>query len=188
MNMLLVHSGPPQDNESGFLDDTFTDNEDIQANHARADMGGSSSPPQKLSKQKTRAKSTEAKARKWSTPMELFYGVKPYYCVLYCFGSLGYFCCTIKSSGKGKSKFSSKSHIRIALGRSDYTNRMMFWDPTTSSFSISANFRLDPNRGLGDPFPGIHYDGAISPSVISGNTPPREPFPPRVPCICNGGR
>jgi hypothetical protein len=121
MNMLPVRSGPAQDDESGFLVDTSTDDEDIQANLARADSGGSSSPPQKPSKRKTRAKSAKAKAQKWSTPMELFYGVKPDYRVLYRFGSVGYFRRTIESSGKGKSKFSSKSHIGIALGRSDYT-------------------------------------------------------------------
>jgi hypothetical protein len=90
---------------------------------------------------------------------------------------------TIESSGKEKSKFSSKSHIGIALGRSDYTNGMMFWDPTTSRFSASADFHLDPDRGLGDLFPGIHYDGGMSPSVVSGDTAPWEPFPPGCPAF-----
>jgi hypothetical protein len=48
-------------------------------------------------------------------------------------------------------------------------NGMMFWDPTTSRFSISADFPLDPDRGLGDPFPGIHYEGGMALSILSGD-------------------
>ena len=54
----------------------------------------------------------------------------------------------------------------------------MFWDPTTSSCSVSAAFQLDPGRGLSDPFPGIMYDGGMTLSLLSGTTPPQEPFPP----------
>jgi hypothetical protein len=57
----------------------------------------------------------------------------------------------------------------------------MFWDPTTSCFLVSANFRLDPDHVLGDPFPGIQYNSRMSPSVISGDTAPRKPFPPGSP-------
>jgi hypothetical protein len=178
MNMLPVKAGPVTDDGLEFSGDPDDDpNPLIQANLASTTPHGGS-PPLPNKPRRTRAKTAEAKARQWSTPMELFYGVKPDYRVLFRFGSIGYFRRTTESSGKDKSKFSSKSHIGIALGRSDYTNGMMFWDPTTSRFSVSSDFRLDPDRGLGDPFPGIHYDGGMSPSVVSGDTPPKEPFPP----------
>ena len=179
MNMLPVRSGPASDEEMGFLDHPLEEVEEdhatVQANLATTAPSTRPRPPKK---KRTRSKNAEAKARQWSTPLELYYGIKPDYRVLFRFGSIGYFRRTIESSGKAKSKFSSKSHFGIALGRSDYTNGMMFWDPSTSCFSVSADYRLDPDRGLGDPFPGIYYDGGMAPSLISGSSPPKEPFPP----------
>jgi hypothetical protein len=182
MNMLPVKSGPATDDAMEFQGDPEPDiNQPVSANLASSPSSITPPPPRSGKPRKTRAKTAEGKARQWSTPMELFYGVKPDYRVLFRFGSIGYFRRTTESSGKEKSKFSSKSHTGIALGRSDYTNGMMFWDPTTSSFSVLADFRLDPDRGLGDPFPGIHYDGGMAPSLISGDTAPREPYPPGSP-------
>jgi hypothetical protein len=179
--MLPIKSGPATDDNMEFLVDEEPppDGATVHANLVTSDP--TSSKPTTSKPRRSRSQSAAAKARKWSTPMELFYGVKPDYCVLFRFGLVGYFRRTTESSGKAKSKFSSKSHIRIALGHSDYTNGMMFWDPTTSCFSVSAGYWLDPDRGLGDPFPGIHYDGGMSPSLISGDTAPREPFPPGSP-------
>jgi hypothetical protein len=74
---------------------------------------------------------------------------------------------TIKSTGQKKTKISSQSHTGIALGRGNYTNRMMFWDPSTSRFSVSTHYTLDPDRILLDLFP-----------ELSGTTPPKEPHPP----------
>jgi hypothetical protein len=77
------------------------------------------------------------------------------------FGSVGYFPRTIKSTGAKKSKFSDQSHTGIALGCSDYTNGMMFWDLTTSrSFSVSPDYSLDPTKSLANPFPELHYEVA----------------------------
>ena len=183
MNMLPVKSGPSLDDASEFqaFPSDLEDGEILsRGNLVRSSPSTGPSSPKK---RRTRAKTAEAKARQWSTPMELYYGVRPDYRVLFKFGSIGYFRRTTESSGKSKSKFSSKSHFGIALGRSDYTNGMMFWDPTTSSFSVSADFRLDPDRGLGDPFPGIAYDGGMTPSLISGSSPPKEPFPPGCPAF-----
>jgi hypothetical protein len=78
--------------------------------------------------------------------MELFHGVRPGYRILYKFGTVGFFRRTIKGTGQKKSKYSSQSHMGIALGRSDYTNGMMFWDPATSRFSVLADYSLDPDR------------------------------------------
>jgi hypothetical protein len=110
--------------------------------------------------------------------MELFYGVRPDYRVLYKFGTVCFFRRTIESTGQNKTKFSSQSHTGIALGRSDYTNGMMFWDPSTSRFSVSTDYTLDRDRSLLDPFPELHYNGGFTPSLISGTTPPKEPHPP----------
>jgi hypothetical protein len=52
------------------------------------------------------------------------YGAHPDYLVLFNCGSIGYFRCTIKSTGQKRS-----TSCGIALGHSDYTNGMMFWDP-----------------------------------------------------------
>ncbi len=55
---------------------------------------------------------------------------------------------------------------------------MMFWDPTTSRFSVSADYKLDDDRQLSAPFPELHYDGGFTPSLLSGTEPPKEAFPP----------
>jgi hypothetical protein len=183
MNILPVKSGPATDDGMEFQADL---DPPLEPGTIHANLVSSSEVPQKQTSssgktRRSRAKTAEAKARQWSTPMELFYGVRPDYRILFRFGSVGYFRRTTETSGKEKSKFSSKSHIGIALGRSDYTNGMMFWDPTTSCFSVSSDFRLDPDRGLGDPFPGIHYDGGMGPSLVSGDKAPKEPFPPGCP-------
>jgi hypothetical protein len=57
------------------------------------------------------------------------------------------------------------------------TNGMMFWDPTTSRFSVSPNYNLDPTKSLADSFPELHYDSGFTPALISGDQPPKEPFP-----------
>jgi hypothetical protein len=61
--------------------------------------------------------------------------------VLYKFGSVGYFRETIKSKDGLKNwKFSHQSSTRIALGCSDYTNGMKFWDPTMFRLLVSADY------------------------------------------------
>jgi hypothetical protein len=54
----------------------------------------------------------------------------------------------------------------------------MFWDPTTSRFSVSPDYSLDPTKSLADTFPELHYDGGSTPALVSGDEPPKEPFPP----------
>jgi hypothetical protein len=66
----------------------------------------------------------------------------------------------------------------MVVGRSNYTNGMMFWDPTTSRFTVSAGYSLDPDRILANFFPELNYDGGFTPSLLSGTMPPKEPHPP----------
>jgi hypothetical protein len=54
----------------------------------------------------------------------------------------------------------------------------MSWDPTTSRFSVSPGYSLDPTKSLADPFPELHFDGGFTPALVSGDQPPKEPFPP----------
>jgi hypothetical protein len=56
---------------------------------------------------------------------------------------------------------------------------MIFWDPTTSRFSVSPGYNLDPTQLLADPFTELHYDGGFTPALLFGDQqPPKEPFPP----------
>jgi hypothetical protein len=193
MNMLPVKAGLCTDNEGEFKD--LTDDNAPTANRTYTSpflgfgnlaqvnptVSPTPTPPwptKKKKKKKSNRKSVEERAAQLSTPMELYYGVCPVYRVLYKFGTVGFFRCTIENTGQKKTKFSSQSHTGIALGRSGYTNGMMFWDPSTSRFSVSADYTLDPDRSLSDPFPELHYDGGFTPSLISGTTPPKEPHPP----------
>jgi hypothetical protein len=93
MNMLPVKSGPATDGNMEFLDgpkDLPPDGATVQAN-----LVTTNKPLTTTMTSKPRcscSQSAAAKAPKWSTPMELFYGVKPDSRVLFHFGSVGYFC------------------------------------------------------------------------------------------------
>ena len=50
---------------------------------------------------------------------------------------------------------------RIALGRADTANGMLFWNPTLSRFCVSADYTLDVTRSVADPFPSLLYDGGL---------------------------
>jgi hypothetical protein len=72
------------------------------------------------------------------------------------------------------------SSVGIALGRSNHTNGMIFWDPITQRMNVSADYRLDHDSAIGAHFPSVVYDGQISPLVLRGgkNKSNKEPFPP----------
>ena len=207
MNMLPVKSGPSSDDLGEFQE--FAKDQSSDATASRATMLSftcsarlsksedptddpatipSSSPPvpstctnNKPSRRKTKFERYSQAADKLSTPHELFYGIPPNYAIIFPFGSLGYFRRPFLPSGQKVSNFHSKSHAGIALGRSDYSNAMMFWDPLTSRFSSSADYKLDTDRSLPDAFPELIYDGAFTSRKLSGSEPPKEPFPPGAP-------
>jgi hypothetical protein len=52
------------------------------------------------------------------------------------------------------------SHNPIAIGRIELVNGLMFWNPTTNSISISADYRLDPIGHLPSPC-NIEFDGPL---------------------------
>ena len=117
-------------------------------------------------------------AESLATPYELFYGEKPDYRILFPFGCLGYFRKPILSDGKGISNFHSQSVPGIALGRSDFSNAMLFWNPLTSRFSTSADYKLDTEGTLPNVFPGVVYDGMFVSQKLSSSATPKEAFPP----------
>jgi hypothetical protein len=88
-----------------------------------------------------------------STPHELFYGTKPDYRVLFHWGSYGYYH-PPQDGGRGqRTKFESKGFTGIALGRSDVSNALVFYNPTLQKFSTSADYLLDSNKSIGSAFP-----------------------------------
>ena len=58
--------------------------------------------------------------------------------------------------------------LGIALGRSEYTNCMIFYNPIMDSFCTSADYLIDKNRRVGKVFPSLRYDGGLTMSVLSG--------------------
>jgi hypothetical protein len=113
-----------------------------------------------------------------TTPFELFYGEKPDYCVLFKWGSVGYYR-RDSDSGVKRGNFDMQTNVGIALGRSNQTNEMIFLDPGTSLMNVSAEYRLDPTAHITTHYPNITYDGHISPLVLrGGKNSDKEPFPP----------
>jgi hypothetical protein len=74
-----------------------------------------------------------------TTPFELFYGVKPDYRNLFKWGSVGYYRRTT-DSGITRNSFDMQTSRGIAIGRSNQTNGMIFWDPITSRMNVSADY------------------------------------------------
>ena len=112
----------------------------------------------------------------WTTPHEAFYGVKPDYRVFYpfrCFGSFR----RVRDGNKDHGTFDSQGLIGIALGRSEFTNGMIFYNPILDSFSTSADYKLDCNRTIAEVFPSIRYDGGLTTSVLSAN---RDDTPTKI--------
>ena len=57
--------------------------------------------------------------------------------------------------------------LGIALGRSQFTNGMIFYNPELDSFCVSADYLIDTQRHIGEVFPSIIYDGGLTTKVIS---------------------
>ena len=68
-----------------------------------------------------------------TTPHFEFYGVKPDYWILFPFGAIGAFP-RVNDGSYSRSKFDSQCLLGIALGRSEFTNDMIFYNPILDSF------------------------------------------------------
>ena len=196
MCMLPVKSGPCDDDLGEFT--PFNNNDDSSISASRTYLsfnrdsnitgnlaGAAPPPPLDAShvttikpRRRTKFQQYQDKAEHLSTSHELFYGKKPDYRVIFPFGCIGYFRKPFLSSGQKTSNFHSKTAPGIALGRSDFSNAMVFYDPTTSCFSTSADYKLDLERELPDAFPGLVFDGAFTSKRISKAAIPKEAFPP----------
>ena len=60
-----------------------------------------------------------------------------------------------------RTNFQSQTFPGIAFGRSDQTNGMIFWSPETCRFSVSANYKLDPDRQVRTHWPELLNDGGF---------------------------
>jgi hypothetical protein len=59
------------------------------------------------------------------------------------------------------------SSVGIAIGRSNHTNNMIFWDLTMQRMNVSADYKLDPTVSISIHFPNVIYDEhIISPMVL----------------------
>ena len=61
----------------------------------------------------------------WSTPHFEFYGEKPDYRLLFSFGAIGAFR-RYRDNSRDRTKYDSQCMLRIALGRNEFTNGMIF--------------------------------------------------------------
>ena len=86
-----------------------------------------------------------------TTPYYEFFGVKPDYRILFPFGSIGSFRRPCDGNHK-RTNFELQCMLGIALGCSEYTNGMIFYNPVLDSMSVSANFLLDKTRHIGKVF------------------------------------
>ena len=101
----------------------------------------------------------------WTTPLALFYGCRPDYRVLFEFGAIGYF--NRPSDGpRSRRTFEAHSFVGIAVGRSDFCNGLVFYNPDLHTFSVSSDYTLDVDRGVSDAFPSLVYDGGLQLSLL----------------------
>jgi hypothetical protein len=97
-----------------------------------------------------------------TTPFELFYGAKLDGRVLFKWGTVGYYQ-RCSDSGIDRGNLDTQCSVGLALGRSNQTNAMIFWDPATSRMHVYADYRLDHIASITSSYPNIVYDGHISP-------------------------
>ena len=95
------------------------------------------------------------------TPHFEFFGTKPDYRILFPFGCIGAFC-RARDGNHDRTNFESQCMLGIALGRSEYTNGMIFYNPIMDSFCTSADYLIDKNRLVGEVFPSLRYDGGLT--------------------------
>ena len=84
-----------------------------------------------------------------TTPHFELYGTKPDYRTLFPFGAIGSFR-RVKDGNRNRTQFESQGMLGIALGCSEYTNGMVFYNRVLDSFSTSADYLLDKGRNIRD--------------------------------------
>ena len=89
-----------------------------------------------------------------TTPHFEFFGTKLDYRILFSFGCIGAFC-PARDGNHNRTNFESQCMLGIALGKSEYTNGMNFYNPIMDSFCTSADYLIDKNQHVGEVFPSL---------------------------------
>ena len=101
-----------------------------------------------------------------TTPHFKFYDIKSDYWTLLPFGAVGSFR-QVRDNNCNRTQFKSQGMLGIALGWSEYTNGVVFYNPVLYNLSTSVDYLLDKSKNIGDIFPSIQYDGGLVTSVLS---------------------
>ena len=86
-----------------------------------------------------------------TTPNYDFFWVKPAYRILFPFGSIGSFSRPRDGNHK-RTNIESQCMLGIALGPSEYTNGIIFYNLLLDNMSVSTEFLLDKNCHIGEVF------------------------------------
>ena len=122
----------------------------------------------------------QVESSRWSTPLELFYSCRPNYRVLFPFGSIGYFH-RPTDGRRSRQTFEARSFVGIAMGRSDFCNGLIFYNPDLRAFSVSSDYSLDCDRSVQDAFPSQVYDGGLQLSLWARDHESKSIYPPGTP-------
>ena len=108
------------------------------------------------------------------TPYFGIFGVKPNYCILFLFGSIGSFRNPQNGHHK-RTNFKLQYMLGLSLGCSEYNNGMIFYNHVFDSMSVLADFLLNKNRHTGEVLDCLRYDGGLTISVLlDENTTPTK--------------
>jgi hypothetical protein len=96
--------------------------------------------------------------------------------ILYPIFSHGYFRRT-RDTNHERLQFKPQTQPGVAIGRSERTNGLMFWNPDTSHISVSADYLLDPLGNLPSQF-NIKFDGPLECAPLASEYDIAEPYLP----------
>jgi transposase InsO family protein len=114
-----------------------------------------------------------------TTPFELIHHSPPDSRVWFPLFSVGYFNHT-RDGSVVRSSFQAQTMEGIAIGRSDTSNAMIFYNPRTRQYYEPDSYKLDPSRLPSTVWPSdITYDGGIFADLYRDSNPNvPEHFPP----------
>ena len=114
-----------------------------------------------------------------TTPFELIHHSPPDARVWFPLFSVGYFSHT-RDGSVMRSGFQAQTMEGIAIGRSETSNAMIFYNPITKNYYEPDTYKLDPSRLPSTTWPNtITYDGGIFADLYRDANPNiPEPFPP----------
>jgi hypothetical protein len=122
-----------------------------------------------------------------TTPFEMVHHSPPNSRLWFPLFLVGYFHHT-RDGTVERSSFQSHTLDGIAIGRSETSNAMIFYNPKTKRYYKPDSYKLDPSRLPSSVWPqDIQYDGGIFADLYRDNNPNvPEPYPPGT-CVlvCN---